>query len=114
LLPGVDKTIQSRLTKDRTDALDQADGEVSVRVREPRVAFCRQSPHPFRTSDFARLVVERDQIVAMKPCQVLSHANFGDAEDARERTRAQRTSRLERIEDPIAVVRAHIFSYLSR
>src|SRR5271169_7096687 len=109
-LPRLDETIQSRLAKNRADPLDQADGEVSVRVREPRVAFRRQPPHPFRTTDFARLVIERYQTLAMKLREVLSHADFGDAEGGREGARAQRTARLERVEDPIAVVRAHVLA----
>ena len=107
-LPRPDKTIQSSLAKNRTDALDQADGKISVRVREPPVALRGQPPHPFRTTDFARPVVERYQILAMQRCEVLSHADFGDAEGGREGARAQRTPRLERVEDPIAVVRAHV------
>src|ERR1700730_12802914 len=91
-LPRLDETIQSRLAKDRTDALDQIDGEVSVRVREAGVALRGQPPHPFRTPDFARLVLESNQTIAMKLCEVLPHADFGDAEGAREDARAQRTA----------------------
>src|ERR1700722_8154585 len=93
LLSRLDEAIQSRLAKDRTDALDQADGEVSVRVREPGVAFRGQPPHPFRTTDFTRAVIERYQTLPIKLCQVLSHADFGDAEGVREDVRAQRTAR---------------------
>src|SRR6266851_1513821 len=109
-LSRLDETIQSGLAKDRTDALDQADGEVSVRVREPGVASCGQPPHPFRTTNFARLVIERYQTLAMKLCEVLSHADFGDAEGAREGARAQRTARLKRVEDPVTVIRAHVLA----
>src|ERR1700680_3295456 len=108
LLPCLDQTIQSGLAKDRTNALDQADSEVSVRVREPGVALRGQPPDPFRTTNFARLVIERYQTLAMKLCEVLSHADFGDAEGVREDARAQRTARLEPVENPIAVIRAHV------
>src|SRR5260370_16008389 len=106
VLPRLNETIQSRLAKNRADPLDQADGEVSVRVREPRVAFRRQPPHPFWTTDFARLVIERYQTLAMKLREVLSHADFGDAEGGREGARAQRTARLKRVEHPLTLIRA--------
>src|ERR1700737_4603285 len=109
-LPPLDQTIPPPPAKNRADPLDQANGEVSVRVREPRVAFRRQPPHPFRTTDFARLVIERYQTLAMKLREVLSHADFGDAEGAREGARAQRTARLKRAEDPVTVVRAHVLA----
>jgi hypothetical protein len=71
------------------------------------VALRGQPPHPFRTTDFARLVLEANQTLAMKLCEVLSHADFGDTEGVRESVRAQRTARFERVEKLIALVRAH-------
>ena len=92
----------------KTDLMpDQIDGEVSVRVREPGVALRGQPPHPFRTTDFARLVLKSNQTLGMKLCEMLPHADFGDAEGAREGARAERTPRFERVEKLIAVVRAH-------
>ena len=55
-----------------------------MRVRKPGVALRGQPPHPFRTADFARLVIERHQTLPMQLCEVLSHADFGDAEGVRE------------------------------
>ena len=83
-----------------------------MRVREPGVTFDGQPPHPFRTTDFARLVIERHQTLAMKLREVLSHADFGDAEGAREGARAHRTPRLEHVENPISAVRGQLFSRL--
>jgi hypothetical protein len=103
-LPRLDEAIQTRLAKDRPDALDQIDSEVSVRVRVPGVAVRGQPPHPFRTTDFARLVLESNQALAMKLCEMLSHADFGDAEGVRESVRTPRTARFKRVEKLIAVV----------
>src|ERR1700722_17280938 len=91
-LSRLDEAIQSRLAKDRTDALDQAEGEVSVRVREPGEAFRAQPPHRLRTTGFTPAVIERYPPLPMKLCQVLSHADFGDAEGVREGVRAQLTA----------------------
>ncbi len=83
-----------------------------MRVREPGVTFDGQPPHPFRTTDFARLVVERDQALVMKLCEVLSRTDFGNAEGAREGARALGTSRLEDVEDPVAAVRGHTLALM--
>jgi hypothetical protein len=57
-------------------------------VREPPVAFGGQPPHPFWTTDLACPVIEPDQTFALKLREVLPHADFGDAEGAREGARA--------------------------
>jgi hypothetical protein len=42
---------------------------------------------------------------------MLSHADFGDAEGAREGARPLGTPRLEHVEDPVAAVRGQLFSH---
>ena len=72
------------------------------------MAFCGQPLLSFWTTDLAGLVIEGYQPLPVKLCEMLSHADFGDAEGASEGARAQRTARLQRIEDPVAVVGAHV------
>jgi hypothetical protein len=58
-------------------------------------------PLSFRSTDLAGLVIEGYQPLAVKLCEMPSHANLDDAEDAPVGARAQRAARLECIEDPV-------------
>jgi len=93
LLPQLDKAIEARGAKHRPDAVDQADGQIAMRIGKPGVALCRQPPNPFRAADLAGPVIERDKTVAPDLRQVLAHADLGDPEDGRQVARTEGAAR---------------------
>ena len=74
-------------------------------IRETAVPLRGQAPEAFRTTDFARLLVKRDETLGLQLGKVLTDADLGDAEDPRQRAGRQRTARLKRVEEPAAVIR---------
>ena len=87
--------------------VDQADGQITMRIGKPGVALCRQPPNPFRAADLAGPVIERDKTVALDLRQMLAHADLGDAEDGRQVARTEGAARFQRVEEPGAAVGAH-------
>src|SRR5215472_6774568 len=97
-----------RLTEDRADAADQVHREISVGIREPAVPFRGQAPQAFRATDFTRLVIKSDETLGMQFGKVLANADRSDAKGLRHRAGRQRAARLERVEEPAAVIRRHL------
>ena len=77
-------------------------------IREPAMALRGQAPETLWAADFAGLVVKGDEILGIQFGKVLTDANGGDPEGARECAGRQRTARLKRIEEPAAVIRRHV------
>ena len=56
-----------------------------MRIREPAVPLCGQAPEAFRATDFTGLVAESDETLGMQLGKVLTNADRGDAQSARQR-----------------------------
>jgi hypothetical protein len=56
-----------------------------MRIREPAVPLCGQAPEAFRATDFTRPVVKGDEALGMQLGKVLTNADRGDAQSARQR-----------------------------
>ena len=76
-------------------------------IWEPAVPLRGQAPEAFRATDFTGLVIKSDETLGMQFGKVLANADHSDAKGLRHRTGRQRTPRLERVEEPAAVVRRH-------
>ena len=104
LLPRLNEAIQPGLAENRADAADQVHREISMGIREPAMALRGQAPETLWAADFAGLVVKGDEILGIQFGKVLTDANGGDPEGAREGAGRQRTARLKRVEEPAAVI----------
>ena len=54
-------------------------------IREPAVPVRGQAPDAFRAADFTRFVVKGDETLGMQLGKVLTNADRGDAQSARQR-----------------------------
>src|SRR5262249_25484397 len=98
----------------RADRADQIQRQVSVGIREPTVPLRGQAPEAFRATDFTRLVVKGDQTIGMQLGKVLTDADHGNAQGARQRAGRQRTSRLECVEELAVVIRGHVRNLIKK
>jgi hypothetical protein len=81
-------------------------------IREPAMALRGQAPETLWAADFAGLVVKGDEILGIQFGKVLTDANGGDPEGAREGAGRQRTARLKRMEEPALLSDGMFATYL--